>query len=119
MKKTKQKVSTGRAGAPVIMSLEYIQAKKDFEKFGGLSRADFESKLRSMSDCDISNFMPKLGIRPCGERRTMIMAIMKKYDEASVIFKRQESIAATPQNNLEPTASVQDNYRDFVEKFKV
>lgn len=118
MKKKKEKVSTGRSGAPTIMSLEYIQAKKDYDKLGGLGRSEFESKIKNMSDCDISNFMPKMGLRPCGERRVMIMALMKKYDESVNMFKRQEVIAQSPQNQFRPDSNIQDNYREFVEKFR-
>jgi len=119
MKKKKEKTSSGRVGAPMIMSLEYIQAQKELKKFEGLNRVQVEAKIKSMSNCDITNYMSKIGLRPNGDRRMMYMAIMKKFDECVVCFERQESIAAMPQNSFEPTASVQDNYRDFVEKFKV
>ena len=116
MKKKIAKVATGRVGSPVVLSLEYLQAKKKFSLFEGLSRDEYEAKIKGMSNCDISTYAAKIGLRPTGERRMLTMNLLKEYDNAARALQRygDESFAAVAPE----TREVNENYETFIAAFK-
>ncbi len=116
MKKKIDQVATGRTGNPVILSLDYAQAKKKMNLFEGQTRAEYEAKIKAMSNCDLSNYASKIGLRPSGERRMLTLGMMKAYDDAARSVERysdQSFAVASPE-----TREINENFEKFISTFK-
>lgn len=115
MKNKVSTVATGRVGNPIVFSLEYLEAEKRMTVFGGQSRDEYEAKIKLMSNCDLSNYASKIGLRPTGERRLLTVNLLKEYDNAVRTLERfgKSFASASPE-----VREVDDNYDKFIAKFK-
>lgn len=88
MKKKTPQVSVGMVNGPIFASLEAMEATKKFNKFKAASFAEYETKVRQMSQADLFTHCQAVGIRANEERRQTIASLLSLFKESERLVKR-------------------------------
>lgn len=116
MKKKNLKTATGRVGVPELLSIEEMEAKSAFARFGTDNRDEYEKQIDSMTTFDLSNHAVKVGLRPVSERSRVRQALITAFEHAKASAKNAPKVGSLEATTI--NERVADNYDDFVRTFR-
>ena len=116
MKKKNLKTATGRVGVPELLSIEEMEAKQAFARFGTDDRAEYERQIDAMTTFDLSNHAVKVGLRPVSERSRVRQALISAFEHAKASTRNAPKVGSLESTLINNT--VTDNYEDFIRTFR-
>lgn len=117
MKKKNLKIATGRVGVPELLSIEEMEARAAFARFGTDNRDEYEQHIDSMTTFDLSNHAVSVGLRPVSERSRVRAALLTAFEHAKASVRNVPKVGSSLEA-ITVNERLEDNYENFIKQFR-